>query len=127
MQSWLIGFTVLYNVAVLTPIIPQTSAADNQPPGGKQWYEVAAVCAERYRPAWVLQPLEAHGLVIGIGAPMTIPARMLFTEEGLIELQVPAALLTALPTVPRESPPGELQVPAALLTVLQTDGLGTLP
>jgi hypothetical protein len=48
-------------------------------------------------------------------------------EEGVIELQVPAALLRALHRVSRERTTVEFQVPAALLMLLQTEGRGEIP
>jgi hypothetical protein len=126
MRSRIIGFTVLYSVAVLAPIIPKTAVADRLP-GETQLYEVASICQACDRPAAAWQSVGVASAVIDLCPPVILTGYQPPTGEGLVELQVPAALLQTLQTTPQGKPPGELQVPAALFILLQTDGQGKLP
>jgi hypothetical protein len=127
-QIRLIGLVTLYTVAVLMLITPTSPAADEQPPNGAQLEEVSFVCKERYRPEWASQPLGTNFPATGHSTPATLAIRLLLAEEkGMVELQVSAALLTALQTSGRKGTNVELRVPAALLTTLQTEGHVKLP
>jgi hypothetical protein len=125
-QGRIIGFTVLYSVAVLAPIIPETAGAAHLP-GEIQLYEVATICQACDRPTTAWQPVGVAGTVIDLCPPVMPTGYRPPAGEGLVELQVPTALLQTLQTTPQEKPPGELQVPPALFIFLQMDGQGKLP
>lgn len=125
-QTRLVGLVVLYTVAVLMLVSSTSPAADDHPPNGAQLEEVSFVCKERYRPEWASRPL-TNFPATGHPTPATLAIRLLLAEEGMVELQVPAALLTALQTSGRKGSSVELRVPAALLTTLQTEGRVKLP
>jgi hypothetical protein len=127
-QTRLTGLVALYIVAVLMLLTPTSVAADDHPPNGASLEEVSFVCKERYRPEWASLLLGAKSPTTDHTTPVTLAIRLrLPEEEGMVELQVPAALLTALQTSGRKGTSVELQVPAALLTILQTEGRVKLP
>ena len=127
-QTWLIGLVAFSTVAALRLVAPMSAAADDHPPNGAFLDEVSFVCTERYRPESASRPWETNFPVTGHPPPATLAIRLLLAEEeGVVRLQVPAALLTALQTSGRKSPSVELQVPAALLMILQTEGRIKLP
>jgi hypothetical protein len=127
-QTWLIGLVALSTIAVLRLVIPMSAAADDHPSNGAALDEVSFVCKERYRPEWASRSWGTNFSATGPPSPATLAIRLLLAEEeGIVRLQVPAALLTALQTSGRKAPSVELQVPAALLTILQTEGHVKLP
>jgi hypothetical protein len=126
-QTWLIGLVALSTVAALRLVTPMSAAADDHPANGALSDEVSFVCTARYRPESASRPWETNFPTTGPPPPATLAIRLLAEEEGIVRLQVPAALLTALQTSGRKSPSVELQVPAALLTILQTEGQVKLP
>lgn len=126
-QTRLTGLVALYIVAMLILVTPASSAADDHPPNGALSEEVSFVCKERYRPEWVSQPPGTDFPATGRPTSATLAIRLLAEEGGMVELQMPAALLTALQTSGRKGTSVELQVPAALLTILQMEGRVKLP
>jgi hypothetical protein len=120
-QTLLIGLVVLYAVSMQMPIGSQSAAADGSYARGQQSHRSLLVCIEYHHPEWAFRPFGTH-------APRArIVHTPLVEEEGLVELQVPAALLTALQTAERRGTSVELQVPEGLLTILQTEGGIELP
>ena len=127
-QTGLIGLVALYTVAVLILVTPMSTAADDHPPNGALLEEVSFVCKERYRPEGASRPWETDFPATRRPVPTVLSIRLLLAEEaGMVELQMPTALVTALQTSGRNGPGVELQVPAALLTILQMEGRVKLP
>ena len=124
-QTLFIDLIVLCAAFVLVLVTSKSAAANDHPPRGQQLSEVSWVCREHYRPAWACRPSGTKFLAKGDGALESLTVCML--EEGVVELQVPAALLTALQTVRRERTTVEFQVPAALLMLLQTEERREIP
>ena len=124
-QTLFINLVVLYAAFVLVLVTSLSAAANDPPPREKQLSEVSWVYKEPDRPAWASRPYGTNCFAKDDSAPESLTVRML--EEGVVELQVPAALLTALQTVRRDRTTVEFQVPAVLLMLLQAGGCEEIP
>jgi hypothetical protein len=124
----LMSVPVLYTASVLMLVAPQMVNADSDLLKGEALYELPLVCKEFRPPAWAVGPVGLRSSSAGDNVLQPRRVRQPLPEEKRwVGLHVPVALLQALQRPERGSAVVELQVPAALLTLLQTLDLEELP